>query len=117
MDPSQCASRKRDRTNENFAKATKNLMWRCEKIRQCYGADVYIQVHRKHKHFEYSTSDEPSWPKSKPELARTYPIPVTKRPRDFVSSKALGISIPSDNNCDEKNSQGCCSAEITEHNA
>lgn len=48
--------------------------------------------------------------------ARTYPIPVTKRPRDFVSSKALGISIPSDNNCDEKNSQGCCSAEITEHN-
>ncbi|KAF4419024.1 hypothetical protein CGGC5_v011012 [Colletotrichum fructicola Nara gc5] len=75
MDPSQCASRKRDRTNENFAKATKNLMWRCEKIRQCYGADVYIQVHRKHKHFEYSTSDEPSWPKSKPELARTYPIP------------------------------------------
>ncbi|KAH0430377.1 hypothetical protein CcaCcLH18_07889 [Colletotrichum camelliae] len=68
MDPSQCASRKRDRTNENFAKATKNLMWRCEKIRQCYGADVYIQVHRKHKHYEYSTSDEPSWPKSKTEL-------------------------------------------------
>ncbi|KAK2741015.1 hypothetical protein CKAH01_18552 [Colletotrichum kahawae] len=108
-------------------------MWRCEKIRQCYGADVYIQVHRNYKHYKYSTSDEPSWPKSKPELvslalgqsseahiflkARTYPIPVTKRPRDFVSSKALGISIPSDNNCHEKNSQGCCSAEITEHNA
>ncbi|KAH0421779.1 hypothetical protein CcaCcLH18_13216 [Colletotrichum camelliae] len=100
-----------------YMQATKNLMWRCEKIRQCYGADVYIQVHRKHKYYEYSTSDEPSWPKSKPELARTYPIPVTKRPRDFVSSKALGISIPSDNNCDEKNSQGCCSAEITEPNA
>ncbi|KAK1840038.1 hypothetical protein CCHR01_17339 [Colletotrichum chrysophilum] len=108
-------------------------MWRCEKIRQCYGADVYIQVHRKHKHYEYSTSDEPSWPKSKAELvspafgrpyeahiflkARTYPIPVTKRPRDFVSSKALGISIPSDKNCDEKNSQGCYLAETTEHNA
>ncbi|KAH0420029.1 hypothetical protein CcaCcLH18_07340 [Colletotrichum camelliae] len=68
MAPSQCASKKRDRTNENFVKATKNLMWRCEKIRQRYGADVYIQIHRKHKHYEYSTSDEPSWPKSKAEL-------------------------------------------------
>ncbi|KAK2776643.1 hypothetical protein CKAH01_12293 [Colletotrichum kahawae] len=108
-------------------------MWRCEKIRQCYGADVYIQVHRKHKHYEYSTSDEPSWPKSKAELvstaldlrsethvfpkARTYPMPITKRPRDFVPSRALSVSSPSDKNCDEKNSQGCCSAEITEHNA
>ncbi|KAF4922070.1 hypothetical protein CGCF245_v015442 [Colletotrichum fructicola] len=117
MAPSQSASKKRDRTNENFAKATKNLMWRCEKIRQCYGADVYIQIHRKHKHYEYSTSDEPSWPKSKAELARTYPIPVTRRPRDFDPGKALSVSIPSDNNYNEKDSPGCYSAEITEHNA
>ncbi|GKT96931.1 hypothetical protein Ct61P_14781 [Colletotrichum tofieldiae] len=60
--------KKRDRTNENFDKATKNLMSRCDQIRQRYGADVYIQVRRKHKHYQYTSSNEPSWPKTKAEM-------------------------------------------------
>ncbi|KAK2005725.1 hypothetical protein LZ32DRAFT_134554 [Colletotrichum eremochloae] len=91
--------KKRDRTNENFDKATTNLLSRCDQIRQRYGADVYIQVRRGHKHYEYTSSNEPSWPKTKAEMVstvveqplkaniskeRTYPIPVTRTPTDFA---------------------------------
>ncbi|KAK1976179.1 hypothetical protein LZ30DRAFT_603985 [Colletotrichum cereale] len=97
--------KKRDRTNENFDKATKNLLSRCDHIRQRYGADVYIQVRRMHKHYEYTSSNEPSWPKTKTEMVsaiveqplkanvgtlkqRTYPVPVTRTPPDFVSRRS-----------------------------
>ncbi|WQF84239.1 hypothetical protein CDEST_09253 [Colletotrichum destructivum] len=78
---------KRDRTNENF-KAAKNLLSRCDQIRQRYGADVYIQVRRMHKHYEYTSLNEPSWPKTKTEMERTYPVPVTRTPLDFVSRRS-----------------------------
>ncbi|KAK1973748.1 hypothetical protein LZ30DRAFT_742559 [Colletotrichum cereale] len=92
--------KKRNRTNENFDKATKNLLSRCDQIQQRYDADVYIQVRRRHKHYEYTSSNEPSWPKTKAEMVstvveqplnaniskeRTYPITVTTTPTDFAS--------------------------------
>ncbi|KAK1973608.1 hypothetical protein LZ30DRAFT_610341 [Colletotrichum cereale] len=97
--------KKRDRTNENFDQATKNLLSRCGHIRQRYGADVYIQVRRMHKHYECTSSNEPSWPKTKAEMVsaiveqllkannsalkeRTYPIPVTRTPLDFVGRRS-----------------------------
>ncbi|KAK1658509.1 hypothetical protein BDP55DRAFT_682309 [Colletotrichum godetiae] len=79
--------KKRDRTNENFAKAAKNLLSRCDQIRQRYGADVYIQVRRMHKYYEYTSSNEPSWPKTKAEMERTYPVPVMRTPPDFASRR------------------------------
>ncbi|WQF76290.1 hypothetical protein CDEST_01304 [Colletotrichum destructivum] len=96
---------KRDRTNENFDKAAKNLLSRCDQIRQRYGADVYIQVRRMHKHYEYTSLNEPSWPKTKTEMVsaiveqplkannstlkeRTYPVPVMRTPLDFVSRRS-----------------------------
>ncbi|KAK2055563.1 hypothetical protein LY76DRAFT_185292 [Colletotrichum caudatum] len=57
--------RTRDRTNENFEKARENIMWRCDEISRRYQADVYIVLRRKHKHYEYSSIDAPSWPLSK----------------------------------------------------
>ncbi|OBR06497.1 hypothetical protein CH63R_10617 [Colletotrichum higginsianum IMI 349063] len=63
-------------------------MWRCEQIRQRYDADVYIQIHRQHKHYEYTSSNEPSCPKSKDELSRAHPVPVTRCPRDFATRKS-----------------------------
>ncbi|KAK2055574.1 hypothetical protein LY76DRAFT_577894 [Colletotrichum caudatum] len=88
--------KKRNRTNENFNKATKNLLSRCDQIRQRYGADVYIQVRRGPKHYEYTSSNEPSWPKTKAEMERTYPIPVTRTPKDFASRQnCIPASCPS----------------------
>ncbi|KZL67545.1 hypothetical protein CT0861_00366 [Colletotrichum tofieldiae] len=92
--------KKRDRTNENFDKATKNLMSRCDQIRQRYGADVYIQVRRKHKHYQYTSSNEPSWPKTKAEMETTYPVPVTRTPPDFASRRSrVPTGCPSSTTC------------------
>ncbi|KAK2729317.1 hypothetical protein CKAH01_10266 [Colletotrichum kahawae] len=58
-------------------------MWRCEQIRRRYGADVYIQVRYKNRHYEYSSSNDNSFPKSRAELKGVYPILVAKSPMDF----------------------------------
>ncbi|WQF77135.1 hypothetical protein CDEST_02149 [Colletotrichum destructivum] len=60
--------KKRDRTNENCDKAIKNIMWRCEQIRRRYGADLYIQVRYKHRYYEYTSSNEQNFPRSRDEL-------------------------------------------------
>ena len=61
---------KRDRANENFTKATARLMKRCDQISRRYEADVYILVRRKHRHYEYNSADDSSFP---------------PQPRDLVS--------------------------------
>ncbi|OHE90289.1 hypothetical protein CORC01_14418 [Colletotrichum orchidophilum] len=45
-------------------------MWRCEQIRRRYGADVYVQVRFKSKSYEYTSSNEHNFPRSRAELNR-----------------------------------------------
>ncbi|KAK2730228.1 hypothetical protein CKAH01_19115 [Colletotrichum kahawae] len=73
-------------------------MWRCEQIRRRYGADVYIQVRYKNRHYEYLSLNDNSFPKSRAELVSSitpwsfhakvvkkgvYPILVAKSLMDF----------------------------------
>ncbi|KAK1702316.1 uncharacterized protein BDZ83DRAFT_257371 [Colletotrichum acutatum] len=80
--------KKRDRTNENCDKAVKNIMWRCEQIRRRYGADVYVQVRFKSRHYEYTSSDKPDFPRSRAELKATYPVPVARSPLDYTERRS-----------------------------
>ncbi|KAK0367441.1 hypothetical protein CTAM01_17153 [Colletotrichum tamarilloi] len=70
--------KKRDRTNENCDKAVKNIMWRCEQIRRRYGADVYVQVRFKSRHYEYTSSSEHHFPKSRAELVCSIRLPSSE---------------------------------------
>ncbi|KAK2005765.1 hypothetical protein LZ32DRAFT_671205 [Colletotrichum eremochloae] len=40
-------------------------MRRCNDISRRYQTDVYIMLRRKHKHYEYSSTDDRSWPISR----------------------------------------------------
>ncbi|KAK2051639.1 hypothetical protein LY76DRAFT_621043 [Colletotrichum caudatum] len=72
--------KKRDRTNENFDK---------------------------YKHYQYTSSNKLSWPKTKAEMANnsnsketTYPVPVTRTPPDFASRRSrVPIGCPSSTTC------------------
>ncbi|KAK1471352.1 hypothetical protein CABS01_16590 [Colletotrichum abscissum] len=90
---SQRLAKKRDRSGENFTKATKSLLARCDRLRERYKADIYIQVRRMHRHYTYTSSNEPSWPKTKAEMERMYPVPVTRTPQDFDSKRNRVSSI------------------------
>jgi hypothetical protein len=53
---------KRDRTNENFHKATSRLMRRGHQISRRYQAHVYIQVSRQRKYYDYTSTTDTSFP-------------------------------------------------------
>jgi hypothetical protein len=59
---------KRDRTNDNFARATFRFMKRCDQLSRRYDADVYLLVRRKQRHYDYKSTDDPSFPVSSPDL-------------------------------------------------
>ncbi|KAF6805033.1 hypothetical protein CPLU01_16018 [Colletotrichum plurivorum] len=65
-------------------------MWRCEQIKRRYKADVYIQVRYKNRYYEYSSSNERNFPRSRAELETTYPIPVARSPVDYEERKSRG---------------------------
>ena len=52
---------KRNRTNENFHKATLRLMRRGHQISRRYQAHVYIQVSRQHKYYDYTSTTDISF--------------------------------------------------------
>ncbi|KAK1712234.1 uncharacterized protein BDZ83DRAFT_105201 [Colletotrichum acutatum] len=109
---SQSIAKKRDRSGENFTKATKNLLARCDRIREQYGADVYIQVRRMHKHYTYTSSNEPSWPKTKAEMERMYPIPITRTPQDFAGKRSRASVVHTPQGTTAKgNDVSCCGGE------
>ena len=62
--------KKRDRTGENFTRAVFRGMQRFDKISRHYEADVYIIVRRKHRHYDFNSSNDPSFPPSAAELVR-----------------------------------------------
>ena len=53
---------KRDRSNDNFNRATKRLMKRCHQMSRRYDGDVYILVRRKFRHYEYNSANDPAFP-------------------------------------------------------
>ncbi|KAH7010843.1 uncharacterized protein B0I36DRAFT_341222 [Microdochium trichocladiopsis] len=60
--------KKRDRTKENFDKSCKGGAERFNKISKKYGARVYVQVCWKGRHYEYTSHDEPRWPRTRHDL-------------------------------------------------
>ncbi|KAE9566462.1 hypothetical protein CGMCC3_g17383 [Colletotrichum fructicola] len=64
------------------------MMWRCEQIRRRYVADVYIQVRYNNRYYEYTSSNQHSFPRSRAELEATYPIPVIRSPLDFEGRRS-----------------------------
>ena len=53
---------KRDRTNDYFRKAMTRLMRRCHRVSRAYDADIYILIRRRYRHYEYKSTDDPSFP-------------------------------------------------------
>lgn len=53
---------KRDRTNENFLRATKNILRRGDEMSRRYGADIYIVVRRKGRYYDYCSTQDTSFP-------------------------------------------------------
>ncbi|KAK7434448.1 AC transposable element-derived protein 4 [Colletotrichum acutatum] len=97
--PPQRLVKKRDRSSENFVKATKNLLARCDRIREQYDADIYIQVHRSQRYFMYTSSNEPSWPKTQAEV-------------DFAGKRSRASTICTTHaTAEEENNASCCDAE------
>ncbi|KAH7118382.1 hypothetical protein EDB81DRAFT_667942, partial [Dactylonectria macrodidyma] len=52
----------RDRATENFTRAVQRLMRRCDQLSNRYGADFYIVVRQNHQHYDYNSSNDPSFP-------------------------------------------------------
>lgn len=59
---------KRDRTNDNFVRATFRFMKRCDQLSRRYDADVYLLVRRKQKYYDYKSTDNLLFPVSSPDL-------------------------------------------------
>lgn len=55
---------KRDRTGDNFSRATTRMLKRCHQISRRYDADVYVFVRRKHRTYDYNSTDDPRFPAS-----------------------------------------------------
>ncbi|KAK8145788.1 hypothetical protein G3M48_004022 [Beauveria asiatica] len=53
---------KRDRTCENFTKATYRVMRRRDQLRRRYGADFYVLVRRQRRHYDYSSTNDNCFP-------------------------------------------------------
>lgn len=64
--------KKRDRTNDNFARAMRGLMKRSDRISRQFGADMYVLLRRKYRHYEYNSSQDPSFPTPAPVLVSEY---------------------------------------------
>ncbi|KAH6883601.1 hypothetical protein B0T10DRAFT_463520 [Thelonectria olida] len=63
VSPSSSPSlKKRDRGNENFARATQRLMKRCNQMSRRYETDVYVVLRRKNRHYDYNSTTDPSFP-------------------------------------------------------
>ncbi|KAK1640049.1 hypothetical protein BDP81DRAFT_419260 [Colletotrichum phormii] len=87
--PDLITRRKRDRTNENFEKARENIMWRCDEISRRYQSDVYIALRRRHKHYEYSSTNDPAWPISRADMEKVYPLPMRKTAANFTRRRSV----------------------------
>ncbi|KAK0619418.1 hypothetical protein B0T14DRAFT_519256 [Immersiella caudata] len=80
-------SPKRNRTNENFLRATKNIMHRGDEMSRRYGADIYIVLRCKGRYYNYCSTQDTSFPTPPIELEKTYPLPVRRTPASFERQK------------------------------
>lgn len=53
---------KRDRANDYFRTAMSRLIKRCHQASRRYDADVYILIRRRCRHYEYKSTEDPSFP-------------------------------------------------------
>ncbi|KAH7115721.1 hypothetical protein EDB81DRAFT_919670, partial [Dactylonectria macrodidyma] len=90
------STQKRDRTNENFSRATQRLMRRCNQLSDRYNADVYIVVRRNHRHYDYNSTNDPLFPTPLIDIVRkpipgtySYPLAIRRTPASFKQSRAI----------------------------
>ncbi|PMB65158.1 hypothetical protein BM221_008514 [Beauveria bassiana] len=72
----------RDRTGENFARATYRLMKRCDQLSRRYGADFYVLVRRQHRHYDYCSTKDCHFP-TRINMEMVYPRAIRRTPKDF----------------------------------
>lgn len=101
MSESRQASKKRNRTNENFAKSMRSIVRRLDRIHRQYGAEIYVCA-KYRKYFEYAS--HPSLPATRREIVgrlapsktrwlistkdESYPLAVKKTPADFGAGES-----------------------------
>jgi len=67
--------------DENFRRQILTFEEKGDKLREDFGADVFVLVRRKGKVRVYTSRnslDDPQWPLRLEEIARYYPLPVIK---------------------------------------
>ena len=64
----------RDRTGENFARATQRLMRRCDQLSRRYGADFYVVVRRQHRHYDYCSTEDCHFPTRINMVSQTFKV-------------------------------------------
>jgi hypothetical protein len=84
--------KQRDRTKENFDRSCKRGAARLHKISKKYGARVYVQVCWRGRHYEYTSHDEPRWPRTKDDLETMYPLLTQWTPATFVKQPSSGLA-------------------------
>ncbi|KAH7016035.1 uncharacterized protein B0I36DRAFT_336440 [Microdochium trichocladiopsis] len=85
--------KKRDQTKEIFNRTCKGGAKRFNKISKKYGARVYVQVCWRGRHYEYTSHDEPHWPRTKDDLEIIYPLTTQWTPQHSRNNLPLG-SLP-----------------------
>jgi hypothetical protein len=65
------ASSRRSRADENFTRAASRLMRRCDQISRRYNARVYVQLSRQHKYYDYTSTNDVSFPLGLKALVRS----------------------------------------------
>ena len=56
------STHKRDRTGDNFTRASQRMMRRCNQMSRRYGADYYVLVRRKRRYYDDTSTSDPSFP-------------------------------------------------------
>ena len=62
VEPWWAQHRQRDRTNNNFTRATNRLIKRCHLKSRRYDTEAYLLVRRNSRHYEYNSVKDPSFP-------------------------------------------------------
>ncbi|PQK16846.1 hypothetical protein BB8028_0007g00470 [Beauveria bassiana] len=78
---------KRDRRRDNFVRAMSRLMKRSNKVSQLHGADMYVLVRWKNRHWVYCSTEDQEFPPSPKAFDRIYPPVVIHRPADFADTR------------------------------
>jgi hypothetical protein len=76
--------------DENFRRQIQTFEAKGDKLRENFGADVFVLVRRKGRVRVYTSRQslgDPEWPLRREEIAKHYPLPMIKTPVTFQRSE------------------------------